>query len=215
MLAETSSQKRPGADISMKASNNKLKNLVPHPKYGAAVIASGYGFDPNEVRDGFWMYRSRIVFPESAIPADIDKQNFAIFPRKYYVDMLKQCRECQRSFLFFAQEQKYWFETLGFFVDADCVLCPECRASNQELKRRIKRYSERITESVLSEREMETLLKDAAFLVQAGYFKNLNKVSALKNRAWKLVPASEALSGLVSALDVALQSNHSLEAQQF
>lgn len=197
----------------MKASNHKLKNLVPHPKYGAEVIPSGYNFDPNEVREGFWMYRSRIVFPESAIPANIDKQNFATFPREYYVDMLKQCRVCQRHFLFFAEEQKYWFETLGFFVDADCVLCPECRASNQELKRRIRRYSERITDNALSEREMETLLKDATFLVEAGYFKNLNKVGALKNRARKLVPESEALSELVSALDVALQTNHSFSAQ--
>lgn len=150
------------------------------------------------------MYGSRTVFPESAIPADIKKQNFATFPRKYYVDMLKQCRICQRSFLFFAKEQQYWFETLGFFVDADCVFCPECRVANQEYKRKVMRYSESIAKRTLSEREMELLLNDVIFLLEAGFFKKLNKVCALKNRVKKIMPESEALAVLDRAIEVVL-----------
>lgn len=184
----------------MKKSRIKLKNLVPHPRYGTEVIASGFDLDPSEVRRGFWQYAHRTIFPVSAIPANVRKQNYSVMPRKCYVDMLKQCRQCRRSFLFFAKEQKHWFETLGLYVDADCVSCPECRKSNQELGRRVKRYSRHIMAPAIEGKELETLVRDAAFLVEAGYFRNLSKVRWLKNRARKLLPESEALVALDNAL---------------
>ena len=31
------------------------------------------------------------------------------------------------KFCIFAQEQKYWYEDLGLYVDADCINCFACR----------------------------------------------------------------------------------------
>ena len=44
------------------------------------------------------------------------------------------------GFCFFAQEQKYWFEELRFYVDVTCVKCIECRKKDQAIKRRMHLY---------------------------------------------------------------------------
>jgi len=38
-----------------------------------------------------WHYSSLKYFPETAIFADTSKQNFAIYPRKIYVDIEEMC----------------------------------------------------------------------------------------------------------------------------
>ncbi|WP_262501242.1 zinc-ribbon domain containing protein [Pseudoalteromonas sp. FUC4] len=55
--------------------------------------------------------------------ADIKKQNYASFPRTLYVDIEEQCETCPKAFIFFAQEQQYWFEVLGFWVDSHSTRC--------------------------------------------------------------------------------------------
>jgi Probable zinc-ribbon domain len=57
----------------------------------------------------------------------------------HYYDFKRVCQDCQGSFIFFAAEQKYWFETLGFHADARAVRCAECRKIakvSQEVQRR-------------------------------------------------------------------------------
>ena len=93
--------------------NKAVKKYVMHPRYGDRPIVSEFSFSREEVERGHRLFSSEIFFPETAIPANIEKQNYAIFPRGVYVDIEKQCERCKRPFLFFALEQKYWFETLG------------------------------------------------------------------------------------------------------
>ena len=64
----------------------------------------------------------------TAILADQSKQ----YPRSYwrdshYFDLDKICIDCKRPFLFFAEEQRHWFEVLGFSLDARCLRCSNCR----------------------------------------------------------------------------------------
>jgi Probable zinc-ribbon domain len=174
----------------------KLTNLVPHPRYGDQVIPSGANVDADEVRSSYWSYRIETIFPESAIPADISRQKFGAFPRGYYVDILKTCRKCRRGFLFFALEQRHWYEHLGFWIDADCVLCPECRVEHRQLRRRFRRYSERIGRSDLSDREFDTLLSDAVFLAEAGIIKDLQRLRRLRALARRSAPGCKAIETL-------------------
>ncbi len=51
-----------------------------------------------------------------------------------YTDQLLTCRQCGRVFYFFAEEQRYWYEVLGFWLDARCVHCPVCRRKRQRLR---------------------------------------------------------------------------------
>jgi hypothetical protein len=170
----------------------KMQDLVAHPRYGNAVIRSGYNVSAEEIRASFYRYCGETIFPESAIPANIKRQNFSTFARGYYVDILKKCRTCRRPFLFFAKEQQYWHEVLGFYIDADCVDCPECRRSDQLLRRRFRRYAENIGKTDIDDDALATLVGDAAFLWQAGVLHNEHHFRRLRNLAHRRIPHSKA-----------------------
>jgi hypothetical protein len=187
-----------------KSTRQKLQNIVPHPRYGDAVVPSGCKESASEVQSSFWRYGTDTIFPESAIKADTSRQNYTVFPRGYYADVLKQCRTCQRPFIFFAREQQHWYEVLGFYVDADCVHCPECRRSNQQLRRRFKRNSESVGRSDLKDRELVTLVSDATFLWQAGVLRDEQRLRRLRNLSRRRIPGSTAtneIDGVILQLE--------------
>ncbi|RYD36326.1 MAG: hypothetical protein EOP87_05680 [Verrucomicrobiaceae bacterium] len=74
--------------------------------------------------------------PGTAITANPAKQNYASFPFVVYFDQKKVCTDCAPPFIFFAEEQRYWFEVLRFNVNADCVRCPPCRELDRKKRRR-------------------------------------------------------------------------------
>ena len=63
----------------------------------------------------------------TAIQANPSKQNAPTVPVTHYYDLERVCCSCKRPFIFFAEEQQYWYEAVQFPLDADCVRCPECR----------------------------------------------------------------------------------------
>jgi len=115
---------------------NKLPPLVPHPRFGAAIVPSNNDIPYDVVRKSCFRYQRQTIFPETAIRADTSRQNYSVVPLEYYVDILKECRNCKRQFIFFALEQKYWYEELRFWIDADCVRCPKCRKQKRTHPRR-------------------------------------------------------------------------------
>jgi len=154
----------------------KKRAYVNHPVYGCQPSISEYNFPLEEIVSGYWAYKAHNIFPKSVIPADEKKQNYAMYPRRFYVDQEKQCITCDRWFLFFAKEQKYWFEELNFYIDADCVKCVECRKSDQELKRKALKYQSLISKNDRTENETKELKKLAQDLFDSGYIKNEQKV---------------------------------------
>lgn len=179
-----------------KSTRQKLQDIVPHPRYGDAVMPSGCKASAEEVRASFWRYRRDTIFPESAIRADTTRQNCTVFSRGYYVDTLRQCRTCGRSFIFFAREQQHWYEALGFYIDADCVHCPECRRSDQQLRRRFRRYSESIGRVDIDDRDLVTLVGDAVFLWEAGILRDERRLRRLRNLARRCIPGSPATTSI-------------------
>lgn len=171
-----------------KRKHKSIPGLVPHPRYGDAPRPSGIEIPEEKIRDGWWSYGREHIFPETVLVADPSKQNFAMYPREYYVDILRKCRKCSRPFIFFALEQRYWFETLQFYVDADCVLCPSCRRESQVIRRRLRRYSDMMSKSVKTRKELMFLVDDGAFLLAQGVLRNLNNLGSLKNMALKSIP---------------------------
>jgi hypothetical protein len=120
-------------------------NLVKHPRFGTTIRPSGADVDAQAVRKSFWRYSSeKKIFPETAIPANTQKQNYSMFPCVWYVDVLRTCRDCGRPFIFYAVEQRRWYEVLGFKLNANCVRCPECRKTDQTLRRRFQRFSKAV-----------------------------------------------------------------------
>ena len=140
---------------------------------------------------------SEYIFVASAIAANTEKQRSCVCPRRHYVDTLRKCRGCEQWFIFFALEQRHWYEVLGFWIDADCVLCHACRRQDQRIRRAKNRYAERITDVVkLGSREFLTLLKDALFLTESGIIKGDAKLRRLRNIAKKRGLAGEPMSAV-------------------
>ncbi len=181
---------------------NAHDKTVPHPRYGVFPILS----DDHEavaIARKRWgeRYWGKTVFPESAILADPEKQNYSVIPRVLYVDMKKTCRDCGRSFIFFAKEQKYWYEKLKFTIDADCVRCPECRRSERTLRRRFDRYSQSVISTELDDAAFATLIDDALFLWEHDLLKNKQKLFRLRKLARTRIPDHKATMRLESLLE--------------
>jgi hypothetical protein len=175
--------------------------LVPHPRFVPRPNLARARIPEAEIRAGFWRLRGAEIFPESAIAADVTRQNYALFPRRYYVDMLKQCWQCARPFIFFAREQQFWFETLGFNVDADAVDCTECRHRAHVQRATLARHAAAMHEPALSDKALLALVDDAADLADAGLLKRVERLGALKNRALRQCGENARIARLAAAIE--------------
>jgi hypothetical protein len=80
----------------------------------------------------FW--ENRGLDYDSAIKADISRQDFTVCPRHWYVNATFACSRCGKDFLFSAEEQRFWYEELRFYVDSQPRQCQECRIELRQLK---------------------------------------------------------------------------------
>jgi len=172
------------------------QEIVRHPRYGVTPEYSGYEIPKAEAERLVRQCGTEKIFLESVIPADITQQKFSCCPLEYYVDMLLQCRVCKRCFLFFAKEQKFWYETLKKPVFVGCTHCPECRAAHHQIRRRLQRYSEFVVRTDLSDSELETLVDDVVFLWQANELRKKQRLYTLRKLALQRIPASPATARL-------------------
>ena len=175
--------------------------LVPHPRFVPQANRIRARILEAEIRAGFWNLRRAEIFPESAITANAARQNYTLYPRRYYVDVLKHCRQCARPFVFFAREQQFWFETLGFYVDADAVHCTECRHRAHVRRATLARYAAAIREPALSDKALLALVDDAADLADAGLLKRVERLGALKNRALRQCGENARVARLAAAIE--------------
>ncbi|WP_435016338.1 zinc-ribbon domain containing protein [Tundrisphaera sp. TA3] len=153
-------------------------NLVPHPRFGVA-------------------YR-----PDVVVPADLTRQNFTAYPIPHYVDVLRQCRNCGRPFIFFALEQKHWFEDLHFHIhSSQCVRCTECRRRQHHLSERLRRYSRLVVRDDLSDSELESLVGEAAYLFGTGHHVGENRLRRIKNLALARIPDSLATKQILATIE--------------
>ena len=147
-------------------------NYVKHPRYGNKPIPSGESYSEEDVLSAHWSYSSLKIFKETAIKADISKQNYGLYPRKIYVDIEETCNICKRAFIFFAKEQMFWFEQLGFYVDAHCNQCPDCRRHSRNTKSLQKRYQLLVETENRTTKQNKLLKQIAMELFQLGYIKD-------------------------------------------
>lgn len=133
------------------------------------------GFDPG--CKGF-------LIPGTAIVADPSKQHGSCMLNTHYYDIERKCHDCGRPFIFYAEEQRYWYEELGFPVDADCIRCYPCRRRTQDVDRAVQRYEELAGAADPSLEVQAELAGLRLTLVQAGRFntRQLQHVSRFLKR---------------------------------
>ena len=98
---------------------------------------------------GHFFYSAVKLDYQTAINADVEKQNYSVCPRFWYVDAYFNCARCDEQFCFTAGEQKTWFEEYGFWVDAFPKHCCKCRQELRELKAVRKRYDALVNDTML------------------------------------------------------------------
>jgi len=188
---------------------DKYDTYIKHPRYGRRPRITG--MNPETVYGGdvfiHWHSSRECRIPNTAILADLSQQTPAAVPVTHYYDVKRQCLDCGRSFLFFAEEQKHWYEELGFGLESDCVRCIVCRKKQQGLAHERERYEELFH---VSDRTADEYLEMAACcltLIEAKVFHRrqtervrmlLNKISSecdvkIQNRINELRPRVLAL----------------------
>ncbi|MCE2571891.1 zinc-ribbon domain containing protein [Motilimonas eburnea] len=119
---------------------------------------------------------------EVTVEGDITKQHATDVVYAYYdiyTDQLLTCRKCERKFYFFAKEQKYWYEELGFWVDARCVHCFECRLTMHKVKRLQKEYERLQKLKAPTQSEVKRFRVVAKTLIKIGCMKDKRKIDKL------------------------------------
>ncbi len=154
----------------MKRKVDDYSNFVEHPRYGRGPRFTDVR--PRDVPLGYRLtsYISGNTISGTAVEADLERQAFSPVPVLYYFDLKRKCTECSRPFIFFAEEQKYWYETLGFVLDADCVRCTECRSRHHGLERQRRRYEELFHRDDRTVDENIAMAECSLVLIESGIF---------------------------------------------
>jgi Probable zinc-ribbon domain len=147
---------------------DKYREFVDHPRYGRRPNRTGRNPGPfdrgvrlmreaytveefvaehraltGEVIKAKWLEQyllSSCRVPFTAIVADPARQQGSEKGITHYFDLEMRCKGCKRQFIFFAEEQKYWFEELGFNMLVRCENCCECRQKKRGHARQRARY---------------------------------------------------------------------------
>lgn len=181
---------------------------VDHPRYGAAPRFTGLDADMDSM-DVHLHYRLRTLtrpmleafrrggwpipeigdddpelIPGTAIVADLTKQTPAPVPVTHYYDEERRCIDCRQRFIFFAEEQRHWYEELRFPLGADCVRCYPCRRREQDMQRTKQDYDHLMTLAEPTPDDLARMAFARLLLVESGRFRSrqLDDVRAFLNR---------------------------------
>jgi len=151
--------------------NGEYANYVEHPRFGRSPRITGLN-PQSDLTTGkpflHWNAAERI--PNTAVEADLSRQSRATVPVTHYYDVKRTCRDCGRPFIFFAQEQKHWYEELGLPLEADCVSCVPCRKRQQGVALKRERYEELFHVAERTADENLEMAECCLSLIEAGVF---------------------------------------------
>lgn len=83
----------------------------------------------------------------TAVRANVDAQNYSVFPRYWYIDARFRCKDCGAEFLWSAEEQRAWYEEYRFFIDSQPRACRECRAKRRDALALRQEYDELVSQA--------------------------------------------------------------------
>lgn len=182
----------------MKRKTDKYREFVDHPRYGRRPNTTGLNPSPMDagvrlhwnttthkeivaqyesIIGKLWPYGDFSAYtsgtkriPNTAILADPSNQTRATVPVTHYFDLERRCRDCKRQFIFFAEEQRHWYEELGFGLESDCIRCTECRKKQQGVARLRERYESLFHVEEKSEQQILELVDCCLQLVEQSVF---------------------------------------------
>lgn len=191
----------------MSVLDEEYADYVEHPRYGRKPRFTG--MNPRAAAGSrifiHWHSPRECRIANTAVAADLARQTQGTVPVTHYFDVRRKCVDCGKMFIFFAEEQRHWYEELGFGLDSDCVRCVNCRKRQQGVAMARERYEELFH---LPERTVEENLEMAACcltLIESKTFgrASANQIRMLFNRVRKQSPdkAENLLKGLSQRLE--------------
>jgi hypothetical protein len=152
--------------------SDRYSRYVEHPRFGGGPRVTG--LNPVDTADGsvfcHWHSPPGVRVPNTAVAANIAKQISAIVPVTHYFDARRVCRKCERPFLFFADEQRFWYEELGFPLAADALEFVACRRDERQLRATKETYEALLASPARTEGETLLLVECAVVLIEAAVF---------------------------------------------
>ncbi len=166
----------------MKSPDKVYSEYVEHPRFGQSprfthadpdptkekVCVSWWSPLPSELDLLEFGADDGIAIEGTAIPADIAAQKPMMFQFTHYYDVDRKCLDCGRRFIFFAEEQKFWYETLQFYGGVNCLHCIVCRKKRQHLDRARLDYQELKGLEHLNPAQTLQLIESGITLIEAG-----------------------------------------------
>jgi hypothetical protein len=184
--------------MKMKHKTDKYAEFVDHPRYGRRPKITGLNPNPADrdvhlhwnattpeeivaqfeaatgkkwpYGDDWSSYSKTKKIPNTAVIADLSRQTPATVPVTHYFDLERICRDCKRPFIFFAAEQKHWYEELGFGLESDCVRCVECRKRQQGIARQREQYETLFHVEQRTEEQTLQMADVCLSLIESGIF---------------------------------------------
>jgi hypothetical protein len=175
--------------------SNEYQDYAPHPRYGKEPRFTG--FDPDVTSSSVHLHWNTRCFSAkqirlierivggsvegllddgtrrvsgTAVAADLTRQTPSTVAVTHYYDLDKVCRDCGRRFIFFAEEQKHWYEDLGFPLEAEAVRCPQCRKRIQQIARWKRRYEQLYRASGRTPEDVFEMAECGLLLMEEGVF---------------------------------------------
>jgi hypothetical protein len=202
----------------MKSKPRGYSEFVEHPRFGRGPRYTNVS--PRDKPLGYRLrnYNSDDLIDGTAVEADLEKQPPSPIPVLYYFDLKRVCVDCNRPFIFFAEEQKFWYESLGFSLGADCIRCINCRKQQQGNEQRRHRYEELLHKQQRSIEEDFQMAECCIELIESGLFHNrqTERIRMLLNRIARNGDVDQRYIGLrnrVVAIEVARGGEQSDEPE--
>ena len=179
-----------GIEAEVTRRERSYDDYVEHARFGRGPRFTGLCIDERD-DDTYIGFLGGIegvsLIQGTAIEADLEKQVPATFAVTHYLDLETVCRDCEKRFIFFAEEQKHWYEELQFDLASYAVRCQPCRHAQHEIEVLRTRYQTLLGLSEPSGEQCLELAETHLTLVERGEFskKHLPRVRGALNRAEK------------------------------
>ena len=177
--------------------SDKYADYVEHPRYGRGPRYAVLNPDLERAESAPLTHDGRPIPQTETVAAE-----------GCYSDTERLCHDCSRPFIFFAEEQICWYETLGFSVGAVCMRCVDCRKKRQQVARLRERYQHLSRRIERSDHETLEMAECCLRLIEKEEFtpKKLSRVRELLNSLPadvqpELHEQSQRLLGRVRALE--------------
>ena len=154
-------------------STDDYSGYLEHPRYGRVPRITGINPSDAKYSEGVffhWHSREGVRIPNTAIVANIDKQAPATIHVTHYFDSRRVCRKCGAHFIFFAREQQYWYEELGFPLESDLVDCINCRRHEHRLRKSRQEYERLLKKEERSTEDTLSMIENGVYLVEENIF---------------------------------------------